>query len=137
MTSKSNIKTHEVVNWKGRSWALTEWQYNAMNERLEAGAKFLTIPDGSDSKISVSDVKFFGRRQMSMSDMYDESKALPAGEPKPFDPLSPGYIKFLAMRVKLRRKTGGGLSAAVAKITDEQKPLVNEQLKNLGVDFQV
>ena len=137
MTNRNAIKTHEIVTYGNRSWPLTEFEYKAMNERLEAGARFLTIPDESQSKVNISDIKFFGRRQMAMSDMIGETKMLPKGEPKPFDPLSKGYIKFLAMSIKLRRKHGGGLQKVLDKITDEQRPLVNAELKSLGIDFQV
>jgi hypothetical protein len=137
MTNRSQIKTHELVNWKGRSWALTEFEYRGMNERLEAGAKFLTLPDGSDSKVSVSDIKFFGRRQVSMSDMIDETKMLPQGEKKQYDPLAKGYIKFLAMSVKLALKQGTGTAKVQDKVTDEQRPLINAELKKLGIDFQL
>ncbi len=130
-------KTHELVTWAKRSWAVTEPEFKHMKERMEAGAKFVTIPDGSDSAVSVSDIKFFGRRQMTMSDMYDETKALAAGKPKEFDPLSKGYIKFLAMSIKLRLKSHGNISEVTAKITDEQRPLINEQLSLAGVEYRV
>ena len=134
---EKQIKTHEVQTWANRSWPITEYEFKHMKERMEAGAKFLTIPDGSESSIAVSDVKFIGRRQMNMSDMMNETKALPAGEPKPFDPTSKGYIKFIAMSIKLRRKNGSSLQEVLAKLTDEQRPLINEELEKAGVEFRV
>jgi hypothetical protein len=137
LSREKQIKTHEVKTWDKRAWAITEPEFKYMKERMEAGAKFLTVPDGSDSTIAVSDVKFIGRRQMTMSDMYDETKALPAGKPKEFDPTSKGYIKFLAMSIKLRRKNGTSIQQVLDKITDEQRPLINEELEKAGVEFRV
>lgn len=130
-------KTHELATWAGRSWAITEPEFRYMRERMEAGAKFLTIPDGTDSAVAVSDIKFFGRRQITMSDMYDETKALAPGKPKEFDPLSKGYIKFLAMSIKLRRKSNGSLTQILEKITDDQRPLINAELEAAGVEYRV
>ena len=137
LSREKQIKTHEVSTWSKRSWAVTEVEFRYMKERMEAGAKFLTIPDGSETSISVSDIKFIGRRQMTMSDMMDETKALPAGKPKEFDPLSKGYIKFVAMSIKLRRKNGSSIQAIIDKITDEQRPLINTELEKAGVEFRV
>ena len=134
---REGIKTHEIVTYSGRGWPLTEYEYKAMGERLEAGARFLTIPDEALSKVAVTDIKFFGKRQMSISDMIDESKALPAGEPVKFNPLGKGYIKFLAGSVKLAIKGKSNLSKVVAKITEEQKPLVNAELEKDGIDYRV
>lgn len=137
LSREKQPKTHELTTWANRTWTVTEPEFKHMKERMEAGAKFLTIPDGSESIVGISDIKFFGRRQMTMGDMYDETKALPAGKPKEFDPLSKGYIKFLAMSIKLRRKSNGSLSQILEKITDEQRPLINEELEKAGVEYRV
>lgn len=137
LSRDKQAKTHEVATWSGRSWPLLEFEFKYMKERMEAGAKFVTIPDGTETSISVSDIKFIGRRQMTMSDMMDETKMLPKGEPKPFDPTSKGYIKFIAMSIKLRRRHGSGVSEIIAKLTDEQKPLINAELEKAGVEFRV
>lgn len=130
------VKTHEITTWSGRNWPLTAQEYNYLKERMEAGAKFLTIPDQDMSNVSLSDVKFLGRRQVSLGDIINEQKALPKGEVK-FDKMGQGYIKFLAASVKMRIKKGGNLQAVLAKIDDEQRPLVNKQLEKMGMDYRV
>lgn len=131
------VKTHEIVTWGGRSWPLTKDEYDFINSRLEAGARFLTMPDADLSKVAATDVRFFGKRQMTMGDMIDESKGLPQGKIKEPDPLAAGYIKFLAMSIKLKLHKHAGVADVVARLTDEQKPLVNAELKKQGVSFQV
>lgn len=136
------IKTHEIVTWSGRSWPLTKDEYRAINERLEAGARFLSAPDAAPpdyipSKIAVNDIKFFGKRQMSIGDLVDETKMLPAGEKAELDPLGKGYIKFLVGSIRLRLKKGGDLRAVLKKINEEQKPLVNEELERQGINYSV
>lgn len=131
------IKNHEISTYSGRSWALTQPEFTAMNERLEAGARFLTAPDAQPpdyigSKIAVSDIKFFGKRQMSMSDMINEHKALPEGK-KEFDPTAPGYIKFLVGSIKLRRKLGIKVHNITNILTEEQKKLVFQEMKRQGL----
>lgn len=127
----------EIKTYDNRNWALTEPDYKMMNERLEAGARFLTIPDGSQSKVAVANIKFFGKRQISMGDIISEQKGLPQGKPKEFDKLSKGYIKFLAMSIKVKVKHGVKVSDLDKRISDEQRPLINAELKKLGVDFQL
>lgn len=137
----NEIKPYEIKTWDGRSWSLTAAEYAKMNERFEAGAKFLAAPDAEPplfipSKIPLSDIKFFGKRQMSLGDQINETKALPEGEKK-FNPLGKGYIAFIAGSIRLAIKHGNSPSKIVAKLNDEQKPLVNAELEKFGVSFRV
>lgn len=52
----------------------------------------------------------------------------------PADSTSPGYIKFLVASIKMKRKFGDKYAG---RLTDEQKVLVNAELKKQGIDFQV
>jgi hypothetical protein len=129
-------KHYELRTWEKRTWTLTEPEYQIINKRLLDGARFLVMPDEAQSKVAPADIRFFGKRQISMGDLIMEQKALPPGAPKPFDPLSPGYIKFLAMSVKVKRGKGG-LKELQARLIPEQIPLINAELERMGIDFRV
>lgn len=59
---------------------------------------------------------------------------LAAREKIPADSTSPGYIKFLVASIKMKRKFGTKYGST---LTNEQKELVNAELKKQGIDFQV
>ena len=132
---RNEVKTHEITTWSGRGYPLTEQEAAAIRERMEAGAKFLTIPNGTPwpDTVALNDIKGLSKRQLTMADMHKESKALPEGEKKEFDPLAPGYIKFLVGSIRLRMKFGGGVSKITNKLTEQQKKLVFEEMKKQGL----
>lgn len=131
-------KTHEVVTWSGKIYPLSEQEAVHIKQRMEAGAKFITAPDGTalGATIAVSDVKGLSKRQMTMADMLSEQKALPEGE-RQFNPLGSGYIKFLAESIKLALKGKLEMSKVKSKIREQQKAPVNKELEKMGINYRV
>lgn len=99
----NDIKKFEPAIWEfktydNRSWALTQRQYDFIKSRMEAGATVFEMPDGS--LIAKGNMQSMPKRQMTMADAYDESKALPSGERK-VNVDGPGFKKFVAAAKKL------------------------------------
>ncbi len=130
------VKSYELSTYSKRSWSLTKEEFDSMNERLEAGARFLVIPDDSQSKVSSSDIKFIGKRQMTLGDSPTESKSLQAGEIK-FNPIGEGYIKFIATSIRVSLKNDYPFPAAASRLSDEQRNLVNEELLRQKVEYRL
>jgi hypothetical protein len=131
---RNDIKTHELVTWSKRNFPLTEQEYQHIKDRMEAGAKFISTPN--NTVIALNDIQLLGKRQISLSDLMTENNMLPEGE-RSFNPLGRGYIHFLAGGVQLALKGKTNLSKIRAKIKAEQIPLVNEELKRKGIEFQL